>query len=204
MTSNLVTLPLTDLKDGGSQHIAATIRAIKAKNPKIFVECLSPDFRGDAECLKNIVESGLDVFAHNIETVETLTPFVRDRRAGYRQTLGVLEAAKQIRPSIVTKTSIMLGLGETDEQVEQTMKDLRGVGVDCITLGQYMQPTSRHLKVNEYVTPAKFKQWEERGNELGFLYTASGPLVRSSYKAGEFFITNILKTRSGEAKEAKE
>lgn len=154
--------------------------------------------------MKNIVESGLDVFAHNIETVETLTPFVRDRRAGYRQTLGVLEAAKQIRPSIVTKTSIMLGLGETDEQVEQTMKDLRGVGVDCITLGQYMQPTSRHLKVNEYVTPAKFKQWEERGNELGFLYTASGPLVRSSYKAGEFFITNILKTRSGEAKEAKE
>lgn len=166
------------------------------QNPKIFVECLSPDFRGDTASIQAIVESGLDVFAHNIETVETLTPFVRDRRAGYRQTLGVLETAKQIRPNIVTKTSIMLGLGETDEQVEQTMKDLRAVGVDCLTLGQYMQPTSRHLKVNEYVTPAKFKEWEDRGNELGFLYTASGPLVRSSYKAGEFFITNILKART--------
>lgn len=145
------------------------------------------------------MESGLDVYAHNIETVEALTPFVRDRRAGYRQTLGVLEAAKTIRPSVITKTSIMLGLGETDEQVEQTMKDLRNIGVDCLTLGQYMQPTSRHLKVNEYVTPAKFKEWELRGNELGFLYVASGPLVRSSYKAGEFFITNILRTRTGQS-----
>lgn len=196
--------PPTDLADGGSKHIAATIREIKAKNPKIFVECLSPDFRGDRDCLSDIVNSGLDVFAHNIETVETLTPFVRDRRAGYRQTLGVLEAAKQIRPGVITKTSIMLGLGETDEQVETTMKELRAVGVDCVTLGQYMQPTSRHLKVNEYVTPAKFKEWEVRGNELGFLYTASGPLVRSSYKAGEFFITNILRTRSETPLAAKE
>lgn len=190
---------ISDLPDGGSRHIASTIQEIKAKNPKIFVECLSPDFRGDADCLKSVVESGLDVFAHNIETVEALTPFVRDRRAGYRQTLGVLETAKQIRPSVITKTSVMLGLGETDQQVEQTMQDLRNVGVDCLTLGQYMQPTSRHLKVNEYVTPAKFKEWEERGNELGFLYVASGPLVRSSYKAGEFFITNILRKREGEA-----
>lgn len=187
---------LADLPDGGSKHIGATINEIKAKNPKIFVECLSPDFRGNLDCLSDVVNSGLDVFAHNIETVEALTPFVRDRRAGYRQTLGVLEAAKQIRPSVITKTSIMLGLGETDEQVEKTMQELRAVGVDCITLGQYMQPTSRHLKVNEYVTPAKFKEWEDRGNELGFLYTASGPLVRSSYKAGEFFITNILKSRN--------
>lgn len=162
-------------------------------NPNIFVECLVPDFRGNFDCVKIIAESGLDVYAHNIETVEVLTPFVRDRRANYRQTLKVLAEAKNVNPNLVTKSSIMLGLGETDEQVEQTLTDLRSVGVDCLTLGQYMQPTKRHLKVNEYVTPTKFKHWEERGNELGFLYTASGPLVRSSYKAGEFFITSILK-----------
>lgn len=142
-----------------------------------------------------IANSGVDVFAHNIETVEKLTPFVRDRRAAYRQTLSVLREAKEINRNLVTKSSIMLGLGETDEEIEQTMTDLRGVGVDCLTLGQYMQPTARHLKVIEYVEPSKFKHWEEKGNELGFLYTASGPLVRSSYKAGEFFITSILRNR---------
>lgn len=135
------------------------------------------------------------MYAHNIETVEKLTPYVRDRRAAYRQTLSVLRTAKDINPSLVTKSSIMLGLGETDEQIEQTMKDLREVEVDCLTLGQYMQPTTRHLKVFEYVEPSKFKHWETRGNEMGFLYTASGPLVRSSYKAGEFFITSILRNR---------
>lgn len=135
------------------------------------------------------------MFAHNIETVEALTPFVRDRRANYRQTLKVLQEVKKINSKLITKTSIMLGLGETDEQVEKTLLDLRSVGVDCLTLGQYMQPTNKHLKVIEYVTPTKFKEWEEKGNELGFLYTASGPLVRSSYKAGEFFISSILKNR---------
>lgn len=165
------------------------------RNPRIFVECLSPDFRGDIESIRLIAESGVDVFAHNIETVEKLTPYVRDRRAEYRQTLNVLREAKNMNPNLVTKSSIMLGLGETDEQIEQTMKDLRGVEVDCVTLGQYMQPTTRHLKVIEYVEPSKFKHWELKGNELGFLYTASGPLVRSSYKAGEFFITSILKNR---------
>lgn len=160
------------------------------------MECLSPDFRGDVECISHIANSGLDVFAHNIETVEKLTPFVRDRRAAYRQTLQVLAEAKSINPKLITKSSIMLGLGETDAEVEQTMKDLRVMDVDCLTLGQYMQPTSRHLKVIEYVTPEKFSYWEKRGNELGFLYTASGPLVRSSYKAGEFFITSILKNRN--------
>lgn len=120
---------------------------------------------------------------------------MRDRRAAYRQTLNVLREAKEINPTLVTKSSIMLGLGETDEEIEQTMKDLRSVGVDCLTLGQYMQPTTRHLKVIEYVEPSKFKHWELKGNDLGFLYTASGPLVRSSYKAGEFFITSILRNR---------
>lgn len=184
-----------DLPDGGSAHIAATIKEVKKQNPKIFVECLSPDFRGDRDCLERIAMSGVDVFAHNIETVEKLTPFVRDRRAGYRQTLMCLETAKEINPNLITKSSIMLGLGETDEQVEQTMKDLREAKVDCLTLGQYMQPTKRHISVIEYVTPEKFKHWEERGKEMGFLYTASGPLVRSSYKAGEFFISSILKDR---------
>lgn len=139
--------------------------------------------------------SGVDVYAHNIETVEKLTPYVRDRRAEYRQSLKCLKSIKSINGNLVTKSSIMLGLGETDEQVEQTMMDLREAGVDCVTLGQYMQPTKRHLAVIEYVTPEKFKQWEIRGKELGFLYTASGPLVRSSYKAGEFFISSILKNR---------
>lgn len=137
----------------------------------------------------------MDVFAHNIETVEKLTPFVRDRRAGYRQTLQVLADAKVMNPNVMTKSSIMLGLGETDDEIEQTMRDLRASAVDCLTLGQYMQPTKRHLNVIEYVEPNKFKYWETRGNQLGFLYTASGPLVRSSYKAGEFFITSILKNR---------
>lgn len=184
-----------DLPDGGSRHIGSCITEIKNMSPKIFVECLAPDFRGDTECIKNVAVSGLDVYAHNIETVEKLTPFVRDRRAHYRQSLKCLENVKNIKPTLITKSSIMLGLGETDEQVEQTMKDLREVGVDCLTLGQYMQPTTKHLKVIEYVTPEKFKHWEEKGKELGFLYTASGPLVRSSYKAGEFFITSILKNR---------
>lgn len=116
-------------------------------------------------------------------------------RVFFRQSLKVLETAKVCNPELITKSSIMLGLGETDEEIEQTMTDLREAGVDALTLGQYMQPTKRHLKVIEYITPKKFKKWENIGNELGFLYTASGPLVRSSYKAGEFFLTNILKTR---------
>lgn len=219
----LTSVDRDDIPDGGASHIAECIREIKrqwvfiqffklfnlpifsssiqiessslCRNPRIFVECLSPDFRGDSNAIRLIAESGIDVFAHNIETVEKLTPYVRDRRAAYRQTLSVLREAKNINPSLVTKSSIMLGLGETDEEIEQTMKDLRGVEVDCLTLGQYMQPTTRHLKVIEYVEPSKFKHWELKGNEFGFLYTASGPLVRSSYKAGEFFITSILRNR---------
>ncbi|CAG5005836.1 unnamed protein product [Parnassius apollo] len=191
----LTSVDRDDLPDGGSSHFAETVREIKRQNKEILVECLVPDFRGNRDCIETIANCGLDVFAHNIETVERLTPFVRDRRAGYRQTLKVLETAKEVNPDLVTKSSIMLGLGETDQQVEQTLKDLRSAGVDCVTLGQYMQPTKRHLKVFEYVTPDKFKQWEKRGSELGFLYTASGPLVRSSYRAGEFFIASLLRDR---------
>jgi lipoic acid synthetase len=160
-----------------------------------MVEVLTPDFGGNLDCVGLVAGAGLDVYAHNIETIERLSPFVRDPRAKYRQSLAVLEHVKKVQPELVTKTSIMLGLGEKDEEVEQDMKDLRAVGVDCLTLGQYMQPTKRHLKVVEYVTPEKYAHWEKRGMELGFLYTASGPLVRSSYKAGEFFIKNIIDSK---------
>lgn len=191
----LTSVDRDDLPDGGAAHIAATVKELK-KRSNILVECLVPDFRGNLDSIATIVASKLDVFAHNIETVERLTPYVRDRRAEYRQSLKVLRAAKELNGDLITKSSIMLGLGESDEEIEKTMKDLKDVGVAALTLGQYMQPTKRHLKVIEYVTPTKFKKWEETGNRMGFLYTASGPLVRSSYRAGEFFLTNILKDRS--------
>ncbi|XP_017889224.1 lipoyl synthase, mitochondrial isoform X1 [Ceratina calcarata] len=190
----LTSVDRDDLDDGGANHIAETVKEIKKKS-NILVECLVPDFRGNEKSIETVVNSNLDVFAHNIETVERLTPFVRDRRAQYRQSLKVLKTAKEYNPELITKSSIMLGLGETDEEIEQAMRDLREAGVGALTLGQYMQPTKRHLKVIEYVTPEKFKNLEILGSELGFLYTASGPLVRSSYRAGEFFLTNILKKR---------
>jgi lipoic acid synthetase len=184
-----------DLSDGGAEHFAETVRQIKLRSPSILVECLTPDFQGDVDCISKVAVSGLDVYAHNIETVQDLQWLVRDPRANYRQSLSVLETAKEAKPNLITKSSIMLGVGETDQQVLQTLKDLRSSGVDCVTLGQYMQPTKWHLKVKEYVTPEKFKFWEEIGGKLGFLYTASGPLVRSSYKAGEFFLKSILNER---------
>jgi len=194
----LTSVDRDDVEDAGSSHIALTIQELKRQKPELLVECLSPDFAGNLSCVETVADSGLDVFAHNIETVERLTPFVRDPRAKYRQTLSVLSHVKQFKPALVTKTSVMLGLGETDQEVKQTMVDLREAGVDCLTLGQYMQPTKRHLKVHEYVTPDKFAHWEQVGKDLGFLYTASGPLVRSSYKAGEFFIKNVVQSRQAE------
>lgn len=192
----LTSVDRDDLEDAGANHIGQTISKIKETKPSLKVECLSPDFGGNLSLVDKVtVNTGLDVFAHNIETVERLTPGVRDPRAKYRQTLAVLEHAKASRSDLVTKTSIMMGLGETEEEVLTTMTELREVGVDCLTLGQYMQPTKRHLKVKEYVTPATFDHWKQVGDEMGFLYTASGPLVRSSYKAGEFFIKNIVEKR---------
>lgn len=181
-----------DLPDQGSAHFAQTVREIKKAKPDMYVECLTPDFRGSNECVDEVAKSGLDVFAHNIETVERLQWLVRDPRATYKQSLDVLAQAKRAVPGLVTKTSIMLGLGEKDEDVMRTMEDLRVNGVDCLTFGQYMQPTKRHLKVSEFVTPEKFDYWKAVGDKMGFLYTASGPLVRSSYRAGEFYLTNIL------------
>lgn len=186
-----------DLPDGGASHFADVVRAIKTTNPNILVETLVGDFQGKVQDVEAVVDSGMEVFAHNIETVKDLHWLVRDPRAHYQQTLDVLKHAKVHKPEIVTKTSIMLGFGETDEEVMQTLKDLRAHDVDCVTLGQYMQPTRRHLKVKEYVTPEKFKYWQKIGDELGFLYTASGPLVRSSYKAGEFFMAKIAREKKG-------
>ncbi|KAL2780146.1 lipoyl synthase, mitochondrial isoform 6 precursor [Daubentonia madagascariensis] len=168
-------------------------------NPKILVECLTPDFRGDLKAIEKVALSGLDVYAHNVETVPELQRKVRDPRANFDQSLRVLKHAKEVQPGVISKTSIMLGLGESDEQVYATMKALREADVDCLTLGQYMQPTKRHLKVEEYITPEKFKYWEKVGNELGFHYTASGPLVRSSYKAGELFLKNLVAKRKTKA-----
>lgn len=191
----ITTVDRDDLPDQGASHFAKIVRTVKATNPHLLVETLAQDFRGDKELLRTLIESGLDVFAHNIETVERLTPSVRDRRAGYRQTLDVLKAAKEIRPGIITKSSIMLGLGETREEILQTMRDLRASGTDILTLGQYLQPTKRLLPVEEFISPASFAEYEKIGLEMGFVFVASGPLVRSSYRAGEFFLKNYLKER---------
>ncbi|GFR46784.1 hypothetical protein Agub_g8415 [Astrephomene gubernaculifera] len=189
----LTSVDRDDLPDGGAEHFARTVRTLKQLKPNILVECLTPDFRGDLDAVRHLAGSGLDVFAHNVETVERLQRRVRDPRAGYMQTLAVLRAAKQA--GVYTKSSIMLGLGESDEEVVDTMLDLKAVGVDIFTLGQYLQPTPHHLPVSEFVTPEKFEYWRRFGQEeIGFRYVASGPMVRSSYKAGEFFLHSMIES----------
>jgi lipoic acid synthetase len=179
----LTSVDRDDLPDGGAAHYAACVRAIKEINPETAVEALTPDFQGALADVETVVDSGLEVFAQNIETVRRLTHQVRDPRAGYEQTLRVLEHAKLHKPSVLTKSSLMLGLGETDEEIEQTLDDLRAVGVDIITLGQYLRPTLNHLPVQRFVTPAEFDHYRERALARGFLECVSGPLVRSSYRA---------------------
>lgn len=181
-----------DMPDQGSEHFARTVRTVKKLDPNLIVEILTPDFRGDETLIKHLADAKPDVFAHNIETVERLTPFVRDPRAKYRQTLRLLQFVKEVHPTMYTKSSIMLGLGETDEEVIQTLKDLREVGCDVVTFGQYLQPTEKHLKVEQFITPEKFKEWQTLAESMGFLYVASGALVRSSYRAGEFFMKGII------------
>lgn len=192
----LTSVDRDDLADGGARHFAETIIKIKQKSSTTLVEALTGDYSGDLEQVALVARSGLDVYAHNVETTPQLTPYVRDRRATFAQSIAVLRAAKEARPDLITKTSIMLGLGETEEQLWDTLKQLRSVGVDVVTFGQYMRPTKRHMKVEEYVTPATFELWRQRALDLGFMYCASGPLVRSSYKAGEAFIENVLKKRA--------
>lgn len=195
----LTSVDRDDLADGGARHFAETIRKIKAKKPTLLVEALTGDFQGDLEMVRLVADSGLDVYAHNVETVEGLTPYVRDRRATFRQSLKVLAEVKRHKgDDIITKTSIMLGLGETEEELFEALRELRKAQVDVVTFGQYMRPTKRHLKVEKYITPDEFELWRQRALDMGFLYCASGPLVRSSYKAGEAFIENVLKKRAGE------
>lgn len=183
----LTSVDRDDLPDGGARHYALTIQAIKAMCPKTKIEALTPDFKGVEADIKIVLDSGLDVFAQNVETVERLTHPVRDNRAGYHKTLNVLSFAKNYNPNILTKTSLMLGLGETDAEILQTMQDIRNSKVDILTLGQYLQPTKNHLPVERYVSPEKFTEFREIGLEMGFFEVAAGPLVRSSYRADRIF-----------------
>ncbi|KAJ8906153.1 hypothetical protein NDN08_002648 [Rhodosorus marinus] len=194
----LTSVDRDDMPDGGAEHFAQTVKYIKAFDSGILVECLVSDFQGRHSSVQALAQSGLDVYAHNLETVERLQRHVRDRRAGYRQSLDVLKAAKGFRRGLFTKTSLMLGLGETDDEIRQTLRDLRDVDVDVVTFGQYLRPTSKHLSIVEYVTPEKFEMWKEESEKMGFRYVASGPLVRSSYKAGEYFMENMIKEKNKE------
>jgi lipoic acid synthetase len=199
----LTSVDRDDLPDGGAAHFAKTVTRIRELNPDIIIEVLIPDFQGNEEPLRTLVASQPEVIAQNIETVERLTHPVRDRRAGYEQTMSLLKRVKEWSPQTYTKSSIMLGLGETETEIHQTIKDLRAQGVDILTLGQYLQPTSKHLPVEAFITPDSFKAWQQIAEEeYGFLYCASGPLVRSSYRAGEFFMKNLItnnKRQSGES-----
>jgi len=179
----LTSVDRDDLPDGGAAHYAACVRAIKRRNPHTAVEALTPDFQGVRADVETVVDSGIEVFAQNIETVRRLTHPVRDPRAGYQQTLQVLAAAKQRRPAVLTKSSLMLGLGESDEEIDATLADLRAAGVDIVTLGQYLRPTLNHLPVQRFVTPREFDRYRELALARGFLECVSGPLVRSSYRA---------------------
>ena len=179
----LTSVDRDDLPDGGAAHYAACIRAIHGRMPATAVEALTPDFAGRHECVAKVLDAGLATYAQNIETVERLTHPVRDPRAGYRQTLDVLAFAKRYAPKTITKTSIMLGLGETDAEIEQTLADIRAAKVDVVTMGQYMRPTQNHLAVERFVTPEQFHQYRELALGMGFLEVVAGPLVRSSYRA---------------------
>ena len=188
----LTSVDRDDLSDGGAGHYAACVQAIRERNPNTAVEALAPDFNGDEAAVARVVNSGLQVFAQNLETVERLTHVVRDPRAGYEQTLNVLAHAKRVRSDVLTKSSLMLGIGETDDEVRQAMKDLRSQEVDIVTLGQYMRPTKNHLPVHRWVTPDTFDELRDFGLSLGFTEVASGPLVRSSYRADRVLEGNNL------------
>lgn len=184
-----------DLGDGGAEHIAKVVDRIKILNAGIKVELLAGDFRGEPTHLAKILSSSNpDVFAHNLETVERLTPRVRDARAGYRQSLSVLKNIKKIKTKVFTKSALMLGLGETVAEVKTTLQDMRNHDVDFVTIGQYMRPTKRHLSIKKWVEPQVFEELDQYARSIGFMGVASSPLVRSSYKAREFFENAVLKS----------
>lgn len=188
-----------DVADGGAAHIAACVRALKQRTEgRLLVETLVPDFQGDADCVATVANSGVNVYAHNVETVPSLQARVRDRRANWDQSVGTLVAAKaRGPPGLLTKTSIMLGCGETRDEVLDAFARLRAADVDAVTLGQYMRPTPRHMPVAEYVSPAAFDAYREAAEAMGFKYAAAGPMVRSSYRAGEYFLAALAKGRIG-------
>ena len=179
-----------DLIDGGANHYSKCIEEIKRYNPTTAIEALTPDFNAQLNDIKKVVNSGLDVFAQNIETVKRLTKKVRDPRAGYGKTLTVLRYAKELKTDILTKSSLMLGLGETKNEVLSTLRDLRDNEVDIVTLGQYLAPSIHHLPIEKYVSPADFNFYREEGLKMGFVEVVSGPLVRSSYRADKVFNKN--------------
>lgn len=188
----LTSVDRDDLPDGGAAHYAACVQAIKARTPDVVVEALTPDFDADLAAVERVVDSGLEVFAQNVETVSRLTRRVRDPRAGYEKTLSVLAHAKRYRPDVLTKTSLMLGLGESEAEIMETLRDLRAIGVDIVTLGQYLRPTPNHLPVERWVTPEEFDRYREAGLAMGFMEVPSGPMVRSSYRADRVFDKNNL------------
>ena len=192
----LTTVDRDELQDQGASHIARCIRSIQRRNPDLLIEILMPDFRGEMELVQQIIDSRPAVLAHNLETVKRLTSRVRDPRAGYEQSLDVLAYLKKQGKGTYTKSSLMLGLGEKHEEILQAMQDLRKAGVDFLTLGQYLQPTRKHLKVEEYLKPEIFVEFAEEGHRMGFDYVASGPLVRSSYRAAEFYIERKIRGES--------
>lgn len=179
-----------DLDDGGAAHFAACVQAIRKLTPQTAVEALVPDFQGVLRDVETVVDSGLQVFAQNLETVRRLTHPVRDARAGYEQTLAVLAHARRHRPDVLTKSSLMLGLGESDDEVYAAMDDLRNAQVDILTLGQYLRPTANHLPVARFVTPGQFEQFRAAGLARGFRECVSGPMVRSSYRAEQALAGN--------------
>lgn len=191
----LTSVDRDDLGDGGAAHFARSVRAIQGHAPEVVVEVLTPDFGGEQRALQMIAESGAQVIGHNLETTRELTPSVRDRRCSYELSLQVLRSYRELDPRPVIKSSLLLGLGESEGQVHQTLGDLLDVGVEWVTLGQYLQPTRRHAPVDRYLTPGEFEQLEQRANEMGFALVSSGPLVRSSYRAAEQQVNELIRSR---------
>ncbi|MGV3524783.1 MAG: lipoyl synthase [Candidatus Sericytochromatia bacterium] len=193
----LTSVDRDDLTDQGAGHFAETIRELKLAHPRVIVEVLIPDFKGDAAAIAAIAAAAPEVIAHNLETVARLTPTVRDRKATYAQSLAVLKAFKDDNPRQYTKSALMVGLGETEEELLVAMDDLRAVGTDILTIGQYLQPTRKHLPVEEFLPPEYFERLRLAAEARGFLFVASGPLVRSSYRAGEYFIKHTIEQERG-------
>lgn len=196
-----------DLEDQASGHFAKTFSEIKRRDPNLIIEALMPDFRGDVDCVHSIVDSGIDVYAHNIETVKRLQARVRDPRAGYVQSIGTLVEAKKHAQAqgrtLYTKSSIMLGLGETREELREAYRDLREAGVDVLTLGQYLRPSMEHLPVEQYFSPKEFNEFADEARSFGFLYVAAGPMVRSSYRAAELFVQGLINKKALIKEESK-